>query len=150
MTESKTNKTLVVVIGILVVLALAAFVCWASTQPQALESVKDITITVTHSEDFLKANNPIESGDQTGETDPFVVEFETTAKTLGAAVDGMGVLEFIPYQDQMVVAAADGEYADFYHNQYWLCYYDGEAMEEPLDTYPIEDGDCFYFYLITK
>lgn len=147
---SKEKKMTAIAIGILVVLAIALFLCWASTQPQALESVKEITITVAHSDDFVKDAEVSDSEEESDENDPFVLEFETTAKTLGEAVEGRNVLEFTQGREQTVVAAADGEYADFYHNQYWLCYFDGEPLEEPLDTYPIEDGDSFYFYLITE
>lgn len=147
---SKQKKLTTIGIGILAVLAISLFLCWASTQPQALESVKDITITVTHSENFVQVAEISDNEDNAGETGPFVLEFETTAKTLGQAVEGRNVLEFALDGDQTVVAAADGEYANYYYNQYWLCYFDGERLEEPLDTYPIEDGDSFYFYLITE
>lgn len=138
---SDNKKINIISVGILVVLALAALVCWASFQPQALEPVKEITVTVNHSDAYL-------AGDEDAE--PFELTFETTAKTLADAFEGRHELLFVYRQDGMVLGSADGEMADFYHNQYWRCYLDGEVLEETFDVHEIEDGNSYYFYLVTE
>jgi len=149
MNSSTDKKKLpIILLGIWIVLGISLFVCWASTQPQALEEVKEITIVVNHSEDYLAELASMSEDEDPESTLEFT--FETTRKTLGEAVDGMEILKFANGSEQIIVAAADGEYADFDRGEYWLCYYDNEAMEKPLDTYPIEDGDAFRFYLMTE
>ena len=128
-------------LGLLAVLLLAAFLCWAATDPQALESVKEITVTVTHSEEFL-------AGDE--EAEPFEVTFETTARTLTAAMEDREELLFVPDREGMTLVTADGETADLYRNQRWVCYQSGELLEESLDEHELEDGDAYYFYLVTE
>lgn len=138
---SDNRKITIISVGILIVLALAALVCWASFQPQALEPVKEITVTVTHSEEYL-------AGDE--EAEPFELTFETTAKTLVDAFQDRYELLFVSLQDGMVLGVADGEMADFSQNQNWLCYLDGEILEESFDVHEIEDGNCYYFYLVSE
>ena len=138
---SENKKITAVSIGILVVLALAIFVCWASFRPQALERVKEITVTVKHSDAYL-------AGEENAE--PFELTFETTAKTLADAFSDRHELLFVYREGGMVVGVADGEMADFYHNQAWRCYLDGEILEETFDVHRIEDGDSYYFYLVTE
>ena len=138
---SDNKKITIISVGILVVLALAALVCWASFQPQALEPVKEITVTVTHSDSFL-------AGDDDAE--PFELTFETTAKTLVDAFKDRHELLFVYREDGMALGVADGEMADFYHNQHWRCYLGGEVLEEPFDVHKLEDGNSYYFYLVTE
>lgn len=138
---SDNKKITVISVGILVVLALAVFVCWASFQPQALEPVKEITVTVTHSDAYNGYDEYAE---------PFELTFETTAKTLADAFADRHELLFVHREDGAVVGVADGEMADFSRNQYWLCYLDGEVLEETFDRHEIEDGDSYYFYLASE
>lgn len=138
---SDNKKITALSLGILAVLLIAVFVCWAATDPQALESVKEITVTVTHSEAFL-------AGDE--EAEPFVLELETTAKTLGAALEPYELLELLEEPDGVYIAAADGEYADSWRGQAWVCFFGGDPLEDTVDVHPIEDGDAYYFYLITE
>lgn len=153
MNPAADNKKITVLsIGILVVLAMAVFVCWAATQPQALEPVKEITVTVAHSDEFVLELESLYGPEAAEERDPYVLEFETTARDLITAVEPYGVLEFYEQADDTgeyipVVGAADGEYAEIYYGYAWLCYYNSEPLEDPLHTLEIEDGDRFYFYL---
>lgn len=148
-TERKKRST--VAFGILVVLLIAVFVCWASTQPQALEEVKELTVTVAHSDNFIQELEYMYAPDEAEARDPYILEFETTAKTLLEALEPYGLLELNEKTDELgerhaVVAAADGEYAEFYQGYVWYCYYNGELLEAPLEDLSIHDGDRFYFY----
>ena len=138
-TENK--KITVISIGILVVLALAIFVCWASFRPQALEPVKEITVVVNHSDSFNGYDENAE---------PFELTFETTAKTLADAFADRHELLFVYREDGMEVGVADGEMADFQLGQYWRCYLDGVILEKPLSEHRMEDGDAYYFYLALR
>lgn len=153
MNPSNNKKITAVSLGILMTLLLAVFVCWASFQPQALESVKEITVTVNHSEDFipLSKNEDTWEDDEDAEDDePFVLEIETTAKTLAAALEPYELLELLEEPDSVFIAAADGEYADYSRGQTWICYFEGKPLEDTVDVHPIQDGDSYYFYLITE
>ena len=138
-TENK--KITIVSIGILVVLALATFVCWASFKPQALEPVKEITVVVNHSDYYNGYDENAE---------PFRLTFETTAKTLPDAFSDRHELLFVHRLEGMEVGVADSEMADFQLGQYWLCYLDGEILEKPLSEHRMEDGDSYYFYLALR
>ena len=147
-----SKKITAISVGILAVLLLAVFVCWASTQPQALESVKEITVTVVHSENFLPLNEEDGAEDSEDEEDDgrLVLELKTTARTLAAALEPYELLELLEEPDGMYIAAADGEYADNWRGQAWICYTNGEALEDTVDVHTIRDGDAYYFYLVTE
>lgn len=151
MNEASQNKITLISLGILVILLIAVFVCWAATGPRALESVKEISVTIAHSEDFIRELEHISTPEEVAARDPFVMEFETTAKTFPEAIADFGLMEFLVETNDMgepvlVLSAADGEYADFYRGYAWFCYYNSEPLEEPLDSLLLEDGDKFYFY----
>lgn len=155
MTSESTKKTPILYAGILVVLLIAVFVCWASTQPQALEDVKEITVTVAHSENFLLELEYKFSPEEAHERDPYVLEFETTAKTLMEALEPYALLELLEETDEMgetvtVIHCADGEYVEDYRGYSWFCYRNSELLEEPLHDLPIEDGDTFYFCIASE
>lgn len=138
---SENKKINLISIGILVVLVLAIFVCWASFQPQALEPVKEITVVVNHSDAFLGYDELAE---------PFEISLETTAKTLTDAFRDRHELLFLWREEGVVLGSADREMADFYQNQAWVCYLDGEILEDTFDVHRIEDGNTYYFYLVTE
>ena len=152
MNDTSHNKKLTALsLGTVAVLLLALFLAWASTGPQALERVKEITVTVSHSDDFIRELEHVSDPVEVLARDPFVMEFETTAKTFPEAIAEYGLMEFLVETDAMgepvlVLSAADGEYADHYRGYAWFCYYNGEFLEEPIGTLPIKDGDSFYFY----
>ena len=153
MNPSNNKKITAVSLGILMTLLLAVFVCWASFQPQALESVKEITVTVNHSEDFipLSKNEDTWEDDEDAEDDePFVLEIETTAKTLAAALEPYELLELLEEPEGVYIAAVDGEYANDDRGQAWICYTNGEKLEDTVDIHPIRDGEAYYFYLVTE
>lgn len=158
---SPNKKITVISLGILLVLALAVFLCWASLRPQALEPVKEITLVVTHSDSYLETlaaeqddtnaadpaeDDPEEDDDGTTAT----LTIRTTARTLVDAFQERHELLFVAREDGIVLGSADGEIADFYHNQSWICYQNSAILEEPLDEHRIQDGDTYYFYLVTE
>ena len=165
---SPNKKITVISLGILLVLALAVFLCWASLRPQALEPVKEITLVVTHSDSYLEtlaaeqydtnAAAPAEDDPEEAEDDPEEAEdnttatltIRTTARTLVDAFQERNELLFVAREDGIVLGSADGEIADFYHNQSWICYQNSAILEEPLDEHRIQDGDTYYFYLVTE
>ncbi len=129
---SRQKKTTVIVIAVAVVLVIAALVCWASFRPQALEGVKDVTVTVTH-------------------TDGTVVteEFETTAQVLSDALDGHIAIEGENTEYGLFVKTVDGEYADDTAGTYWMFNVNGAMGEYGVDSQPVADGDTYDFYTIT-
>lgn len=155
MTSESTKKTPIIFAGILIILMLAAFLAWASTQPQALEDVKELKITVAHSEDFIQALEYLHSNEEAEARDPFVLELETTAKTLLEALEPYSLLEVLEEADsddkvKSVIHCADGEYINAYQGSAWYCYRNGELLEESLFDLPIKDGDTFYFYIASE
>ena len=134
------NKKTVIALGIVGALLLAVFVCWASTGPQALESVKELTVTVTHSDAYLQAL-------ALEEDEPLELTFRTTAKTLALALAERPEFTLAQTDEGAELAAADGGAADPLLNLRWVCYFDSKALDTPLDGQTITDGDKYYFYL---
>ena len=129
---SRQKKTTVIVIAVAVVLVLAAIVCWVSFRPQALEGVKDITVTVTH-------------------TDGAVVteEFRTDEEYLADALEGHISIEGEDSEYGLFIKTVDGEYADDTAGTYWMFNVNGAMGEYGVDTQPVADGDTYEFYTIT-
>lgn len=152
MNEKSPNKKITALsVGVLVLLLIALFLCWAATKPQALENVKEISVTIAHSDDFIRELEHIYDPAVALARDPFVMTFETTAKTLPEALAPYELLEFVEQPNHaggsaFVLSAADGEYAAQYRGYAWFCYYNGEPLKEPLHTLSLQDGDRFYFY----
>lgn len=150
MTSETNNKIPILFLGIAVILLLSLFLAWASTRPPMLEDVKDLTVTVVHSDYFLEEMEAFVLPGELEEHDPFELELETNARTFGDALAPCGVFEFLYTTDEegeplTVLDGADGEYAGLYDGFVWRCYRNGELLEEPLDSLKIEDGDSFYF-----
>lgn len=129
---SKQRKTAIVVAAIVVVLVIAALVCWASFRPSALSGAKDITVNVYHS----------------GAEEPTEFDVHTTAEYLSEALEGNVELAGYETEYGLFVEAVDGEYAaDSGPNAYWMYNINGEMAEYGVDSQPIADGDAFSFYI---
>jgi hypothetical protein len=129
---SKQKKTTLCIVAVVVVLVIAALVCWASFRPQALEGVKDITVNVTHTD---------------GEVTTF--DISTTAQYLAEALEPEELLEGEDSEYGLFVKTVDGEYADDTQGVYWLYDVNGTMAEYGVDTQPIADGDVVDFYTMT-
>ena len=129
---SKQKKTTIIAIAIVVVLVIAALVCWASFRPQALEGVKDITVTITHTDGTTRTE-----------------EIETTAQYLAEALEPYDLLEGEDSEFGLFVKTVDGEYADDAEGVYWMFNVNGAMGEYGVDTQPVADGDTYDFYTIT-
>lgn len=155
MTSSTKNKTPVLFAGILVILVIAIFLCWASTQPQALEDVKEITVTVAHSDAYVEEMERTYAPEEVEAHNPYILELETTAKTFIEALEPYALLELLEETDDMgepvtVITRADEEYVDNYRGYAWVCYRNSELLEVPITELPIEDGDTFYFCITAQ
>ena len=129
---SKQKKTTIIAIAIVVFLVIAALVCWASFRPQALEGVKDITVTITHTDGTTRTE-----------------EIETTAQYLAEALEPYDLLEGEDSEFGLFVKTVDGEYADDAEGVYWMFNVNGAMGEYGVDTQPVADGDTYDFYTIT-
>ncbi len=142
-------KRPVILLSVLIVLAAAALVCWASFRPDALKPVSDITINIAH------------SGGQT-----VSYQIASTAGTLYEAQQELGLIECVLAQDsegepeedgeapaeadpELFVTAVDGETADASQGQYWLWDRNGSRSYADIDKVLIADGDVFDFYIYT-
>lgn len=157
MNESTQNRKITFLsLGILAVLLIACFVCWAATDPQALEPVKEITVKVAHSSGYLEELEYSSSPEEAAAHDPYILEFETTAKTFLEALEPhASLLEFMEWTDETgetvsVIYSANGEILEPDWNYAWFCYRNGEEPVDSLYDLPIEDGDSFYFYIAEK
>ena len=130
---SGQQKTTVIVIAAVIVLAIAALVCWASFRPQALESAKDRTVYVTHT-DAEEATK---------------FKIHTTARYLAGALEDNVELICTESEYGLFVEAVDGEYANADANQYWGYIANDDVTEYGVDAQPIADGDVYSFYLYT-
>lgn len=124
--EKKTN---IILAAVVVVLILCVLVCWAATKPRALDEVKEITLTVYH-------------------TDESVSDFtlRTTARTLAEALTAAGIIEGVETEDGLFVYVVDGETVDGANGRYWVSLVNGEETEQTADALPIEDGDHYTYY----
>ena len=129
---SKQKKTTIIAIAVVVVLVIVALVCWASFRPQALEGVKEISVTVTHSDGSARTE-----------------DFETTAQYLADALEGHIEIEGEDSEYGLFVKTVDGEYADDTQGTYWMFDVNGAMGEYGVDTQPVADGDVYSFYTIT-
>ena len=129
---SKQKKTTLITVAIVVVLVIAALVCWASFRPQALEGVKEISVTVTHTDGTTRTE-----------------EFETTAQVLSDALDGHIEIDGEESEYGLFVKTVDGEYADDTEGVYWMFDVNGAMGEYGVDSQPVTDGDAYSFYTIT-
>lgn len=155
MTSASNKKTRILFSGILVILLLAVFLCWASTQPQALEEVKELTITVAHTDAYIQELEQTYAPEEVEAHNPYILEFETTARTLMEALEPYALLELQEETDDMgepvtVITRADEEYVDNYRGYAWVCYRNSELLEAPITELPIEDGDTFYFCITAQ
>ena len=129
---SRQKKISVITVAFVIVLAIAAFVCWASFEPQALESVKSVTVTVTHSDGSVRSE-----------------QFETTAKLLSDALEDHIDIDGEESEFGFLLKAVDGEYADNAEGVWWVFDVNGVRGEYGADAQPIADGDEFSFYTVT-
>lgn len=129
---SKQKKTTIISIAVVVALVIIALVCWASFRPQALEGVKNITVTVAHSNGTTRTE-----------------EFETTAQYLADALVDHIEIDGEESEFGLFVKTVDGEYADDAQGVYWMFDVNGAMGEYGVDTQPVADGDVYSFYTIT-
>lgn len=115
--------------GAAVTVLLAILVCWAATGPTALESVKELTVNVEHSD---------------GTT--FLLEFKTTARYLAEALEPYELIDGIDTETGLYITEVDGESAAGYNGRSWVWVINGDQSELPIESQPVEDGDSITFY----
>ena len=128
---SGQNKITIITAAIAVVLSIAAFLCWASFKPQALEGVKSITVNVAHSDGSVRTE-----------------QYETTAQLLSDALKDHIDIDGEDSENGLFVKTVDGEYADDTAGVYWMIEVNGANCEYGVDAQPVADGDEYSFYTI--
>ena len=129
-TMSKQKKISVISYALAAFFLIVILVCWASSRPQVLEGVKNITVTVMH------ANG-----------DTLTEEIDTTAKYLSEAmldhIDFYGVyLE----DEGLFITIVDGEYADPSRGYRWIVNVNGEDSDLTPDVEPVVDDYIYTLY----
>ena len=122
------KKKQIITGGLVVVLLIAALVCWASARPMALESVKTITMVVYHSD-----------GSEVIET------IQTNERVLLDGLRDNFDIEGVETNYGFYVTTVDGEYLDSSSGVYWVLYVNEEKAEYGVDAQPIATGDIFCF-----
>jgi len=133
MTQNTDNKKrTVALIAALLTAALALFICWAASDPSALEPVKTIVLNVEHSDGSVAT-----------------VELKTTARTLTEAAEELTLLEISDVSFGRIVSAADGE-LPAEENSFWaFSFSGGDTYYFNVNDRPLQDGDVIEFFLVT-
>lgn len=122
---SKTKKNVVAVVA-LVVLVVAALLCWKSFAPTAVAGGKTLTVEVVHGDESRKE---------------FTVS--TDSETLGDALTEAGLLEGEEGPYGLFVRAVDGEAVDESKEEWWCFSKDGEMLMTGVDMTMIADGEHY-------
>ena len=128
---TKQKKINIMSAAVAVVLVITALVCWAAFRPQALEGVKNITVTVMHSNGTTRDE-----------------KIDTTAKYLADAIaDYIDIYGEYPEEDEgLFVYVVDGEFADPSRGCYWMLNVNGEPAKYTVNTQPVVDDYIYTFY----
>ena len=100
---------------------------WLVSREQASEGVKQITVTVVHSDNTQRE-----------------MAYSTTAEYLGEILleEGLVVGDQGPYG--LMITTVDGETADWDRDHsYWAFYIDGAYASTGVDTTPVQDGAAY-------
>lgn len=119
------NKTTVIAAIVLVVLLVAASLCWNTFKPESVDGVKNITVDVVH-------------GD--GSVNTF--EIETEQEHLYDALAEKGIVGTL---DNGYFTELDGEVAVTEEEQWWGYTKSGEYVSYGVGECVIEDGDHYEF-----
>ena len=125
----KNKKTLAAVLA-LVVLILAAAICWFAFAPKAVAGSKTITVDVTHKD---------------GQTNTY--EIHTDEEFLRGAMEQEGLVAGTESEYGLYMLTVDGETVDEAKQEWWGYTKSGEMVNYGVDTCPIEDGDHYEFTL---
>ena len=122
------NKKALIAVLVLVVLVVAAAICWVAFGPKTVDGSKTITVEVTHND---------------GTVNTF--ELHTDAEYLGEAMKEEELLEGYDGEFGLYVLTVDGETVDESNQEWWGYTKSGEMVNYGVDTCPIEDGDHYEF-----
>ena len=123
--EKEFNRKTMIWIITAVVLVAAAVVMWLRLKEYTDDTLKDIKVTVVHSDGSRK-------------------EFTyTTRETyLGPLISGEGLAS--GYDDAIMgtmFETVDGEFADIDKDEWWAMYRNGNLIDTVTDKTPIKNGD---------
>ena len=125
----KNKKTLIAVIALVVLVAVAA-ACWFAFGPKAVAGSKTVTIDVTHKD---------------GTTKTF--EIKTDEEFLRGALEQDGLVAGTETEYGLYVLTVDGETVDEANQEWWGYAKSGEQVNYGVDSCPIADGDHYEFTL---
>lgn len=129
MNTKKSNKKIILGVGIIVVLIAALAVVYATFSAKPVAGSKEITIEVVN-----KAQESI------------VYELKTDAEFLRQAMEEAEGLTFSGAESEfgMMVDTVNGERADYaLDGAYWSFEVNGGYSNYGIDTQPVMDGDAF-------
>lgn len=123
---SKTKKNILVLAGV-VVLALAALLCWKMFAPEGTAGGKTITVEVVH-------------GDET--TKEFVIK--TDSENLRGALDQEeGLVAGEEGQFGLFILTVDGETVNSDNQEWWCVTKNGEQLMTGVEDTVIADGEHY-------
>ena len=126
--KKKTKS--IVAVALIVVLVLAAFLCWKLFSPEAQTGDKTISVEVTHVDGSVKD-----------------FSLNTDAAYLWDAMYEEGLIDGTDSEYGKWVTLVDGETADEASGQYWMFTKGGEWVDTSCDTTPIADGESYEFFI---
>ena len=119
------NKNTVVAVIVLVVLLVAALLCWNAFKPQTVAGVKHITVDVTHRDGSVNT-----------------YELKTEQKHL---YDALAENELVGELENGYFTELDGEIAVTEDEEWWGYTKSGEYVSYGVGECVIEDGDHYEF-----
>lgn len=124
----KSNKKILLAVGILVVVLAALAAVFFIFRPKPAEGSKEITIEVINSAQESK-----------------MYELRTDAEYLRQAMEEAKGLEFSGTESEfgLTVETINGEGTDFNNGSYWAFYVNDGYCNYGIDSQPVYDGDAF-------
>ena len=126
----QSKKIPVILAGVLIVLMLAALVCWASFDPMALQDVYHITVNINHK------NGQVNT-----------LELTTVESALFDIQELADLAETDENTYGVFICTMDGEEALTESGEYWRYDLNGEWTDYNPEAQIIADGDVFDFYI---
>ncbi len=125
------KKVILAIVGLLVVVALAAGVYFLYGMPQTTEGAKAITV------DVILAD---------GTTETF--SYNTDAEFLGEVLQDDGLIDGEMGEFGLYVKTVNDITVDDANQEWWMLSKGGESTTTSFDTTPIADGDAFEITLV--
>ena len=128
--DQQTTKKRVIATASIAAILVSALLCWAAFSPDTFESVKNITVDISHSDGTR-----------------YTVEIKTRDRFLSDVLEEESLITAAMSSEYgYVITSVDGEDADFSRGRYWAYVVNGLAPETGADLQLLNDGDVYTFY----